>query len=157
MSWKQEVVSDSNNNNKRCANKSLSQYFIVISCTHKLTTFSYFQMAYFGERALECGPLIFLEEQIVWYQFPSGWLLVFSNISHLHCFRSPASCSLPACLPVSHSSVIIVKLFLIHHVRSTEYGIRTDGWWFKAIIMIKMFQTETQHETEHKPRGGKDL
>lgn len=35
---------------------------------------------------------------------------------------------LPAlCLPVSHSSVIIVKLFLIHHVRSTEYGRRTDG------------------------------
>lgn len=33
----------------------------------------------------------------------------------------PALC-LPACLPVSHSSVIIVKLFLIHHVRSTEYG-----------------------------------
>lgn len=38
----------------------------------------------------------------------------------------PALC-LPACLPVSRSSVIIVKLFLIHHVRSTEYGIRTDG------------------------------
>lgn len=151
MSWKQEV-SDSNNNNKRCANKSLSQYFIVISCTHKLTTFSYFQMAYFGERAHECGPLIFLEEQIVWYQFPSGCLLVFSNISHLHCFRSPASCSLPACQSVILlSSLWSCSSFTTYGVPSTEYVRMGDD--SRLSLWLKCYRQRHSMKRSTSPEG----